>query len=210
MKKLIVFVLCALILVPCIIATEAEIDKTQKAEVTVEIVENKSQQEVICADVEIDKHEVERNKVINVISQNNPELTTEQVEGYADNIVKLSQDYELEPMLITSVMYQESRFDPNAISCCGAIGLMQVMPSTGKIFGYSRGDLFIPEHNMRAGTAYLKYLHDLYNGNSTKAISAYCHGPGNVSRGNYNLQYYHSVKRHFNEFKDVEGGADYE
>jgi membrane-bound lytic murein transglycosylase F len=58
--------------------------------------------------------------------------------------------------LLASVMYQESNFDPKAESWVGAIGLMQVMPATGKQFGFD--DLWEPQQNIRAGVRFLKFL----------------------------------------------------
>lgn len=63
--------------------------------------------------------------------------------------------------LLASIVYQESRFDPNAESWAGARGLMQVMPSTGKLFGVN--DLYNPESNVRAGVAYLEYLQEYWS-----------------------------------------------
>ncbi len=58
--------------------------------------------------------------------------------------------------LLASVVYQESNFDPKVESWVGAIGLMQVMPGTGKQFGFD--DLWDPHQNIRAGVQFLKFL----------------------------------------------------
>lgn len=60
--------------------------------------------------------------------------------------------------LITAQMYQESRFDPEAVSWVGAQGLMQVMPSTGEQLGFT--DLHDPHESIHAG---VKYMHQLIN-----------------------------------------------
>ncbi len=62
--------------------------------------------------------------------------------------------------LLASVMYQESNFDPRAVSWVGAIGLMQVMPETGKHFGF--GNLWDPNQNIDASVQFLKFLDDIW------------------------------------------------
>lgn len=58
--------------------------------------------------------------------------------------------------MISSIIYEESQFDPEALSWAGAMGLMQLLPTTAAEFGIH--DLFNPEANIRAGTAYLETL----------------------------------------------------
>jgi membrane-bound lytic murein transglycosylase F len=58
--------------------------------------------------------------------------------------------------LLASVAYQESNFDPNVKSWAGAIGLMQVMPETGRYFGVD--NLWDPALNIRTGVRFLKFL----------------------------------------------------
>jgi soluble lytic murein transglycosylase-like protein len=83
---------------------------------------------------------------------------------------------------ITSIVAAESNFDPGAISPKGAIGLMQLMPSTAQLFG---ADPAIPEQNVDAGTHYLRVLIDRYHKYRnwlTRVIAAYNAGPGVVDR----------------------------
>lgn len=62
--------------------------------------------------------------------------------------------------LLASQIYQESRFDPKAKSWAGAVGLMQLIPETGKRFGAN--NLYDPEQSIKAGISYLKYLDRLW------------------------------------------------
>ena len=62
--------------------------------------------------------------------------------------------------LLASLIYQESRFDPDVKSWAGAVGLMQLMPSTAQQFGVS--NLYNPKANVRAGTAYIDYLKEFW------------------------------------------------
>ena len=50
---------------------------------------------------------------------------------------------------------QESSFNPRAVSSCGAIGLLQLLPATAEELGFTKDELYIPERNLRAGITYL-------------------------------------------------------
>jgi membrane-bound lytic murein transglycosylase MltF len=62
--------------------------------------------------------------------------------------------------LIKCQIRQESAFNPNAVSPCGAVGLLQIMPATGQSLGVSREKLFDPETNLRTGISYLKQQYE--------------------------------------------------
>jgi len=86
----------------------------------------------------------------------------------------------IRPELVAAVVQAESRFKPTARSGAGAVGLMQLVPRTGRWMGAR--DLTNPVQNIAAGTKYLKYLHERFDGNETKMIAAYNAGEGNVKR----------------------------
>lgn len=86
----------------------------------------------------------------------------------------------IRPELVAAVVQAESRFKPTARSGAGAVGLMQLVPRTGRWMGAR--DLTNPVQNIAAGTKYLKYLHERFDGNETKMIAAYNAGEGNVRR----------------------------
>lgn len=73
-------------------------------------------------------------------------------------VKRYSAQYDLDWRLMTSQMYQESRFDPTAKSWVGALGLFQVMPQTARELGV--GDVTVPELGIHAG---IKYMHRLIN-----------------------------------------------
>ena len=77
-------------------------------------------------------------------------------------------------------MQTESNFKPTARSGVGAQGLMQLMPKTGRWMGGK--NLNNPADNVRAGTKYLKYLNERFDGDETKVLAAYNAGEGNVRR----------------------------
>jgi len=83
------------------------------------------------------------------------------------------------------MIYAESRFHADSVSGAGAVGIMQIMPSTGASIaselsesGYSVDKLYDPETNIRYGTWYIKGLLDKYDGNSDLAVAAYNAGSG--------------------------------
>ena len=86
----------------------------------------------------------------------------------------------IRPELVAAVVQAESRFKPTARSGAGAVGLMQLVPRTGRWMGAR--DLTNPVQNISAGAKYLRYLSDRFDGNETKMIAAYNAGEGNVKR----------------------------
>lgn len=82
----------------------------------------------------------------------------------------------IDPRLAVSLAYQESRFRPDAISPKGAVGIMQVMPATGKEMGFSAEDLADPSKNIDAGMMYLKRQIDKFQ-DPVVAVAAYNAGP---------------------------------
>jgi soluble lytic murein transglycosylase-like protein len=95
-------------------------------------------------------------------------------------IYKEAQKNSIAPELLAAVVHVESKSVPNARSHAGAVGLMQLVPRTGRWLGAR--DLANPQQNVTAGAKYLRYLTDRFNGNTRKAIAAYNAGEGNVRR----------------------------
>ena len=97
-----------------------------------------------------------------------------------------ARNYDLEPALLAAVIYQESKFDADARSDAGAVGLMQLQPETAKGIALRTGgskfrveDLTDPEINVRYGSWYLRHLLDKY-GDEELALAAFNAGQGNV------------------------------
>jgi peptidoglycan lytic transglycosylase len=97
-----------------------------------------------------------------------------------------ARNYDLEPALLAAVIYQESKFDAEARSDAGAVGLMQLQPETAKGIALRTGgsrfrvdDLTNPEINVRYGSWYLRHLLDKY-GDEELALAAFNAGQGNV------------------------------
>lgn len=97
-----------------------------------------------------------------------------------------AKNYDLSPTLLAAVIYAESKFDADARSDAGAVGLMQLLPETARGIavrtggdGFVDSDLLDPEINVRYGSWYLRHLLDKY-GDEKTALAAYNAGQRNV------------------------------
>jgi soluble lytic murein transglycosylase-like protein len=101
---------------------------------------------------------------------------------FGDIIYSEARKNNVAPELVAAVVNTESKFVPTARSGRGAIGLMQLVPKTGRWMGAR--DLTNPAQNISAGTKYLRYLSDRFGGDQQKMVAAYNAGEGNVRRFN--------------------------
>jgi len=102
------------------------------------------------------------------------------VASIEDHVKSFSEKQQIDPEFVASVIRQESRFNPKAVSPKGARGLMQLMPGTAQTLGVK--DLFDPAANIDGGTRYLHQLFEQYHGDTVKALAAYNAGPQRVDR----------------------------
>lgn len=108
---------------------------------------------------------------------------------YWDNLKTLAQEYELDPYILTAIIRRESVFDHQAESWAGAIGLMQIMPTTGAKIAKNLGDtnftveqLYSPLTNLRYGAFYFSQLLKRFHSNLYLALSAYNAGEHHTKR----------------------------
>ncbi len=115
---------------------------------------------------------------------------------YADQILKYSEKYDLEPGLVCAIINTESRFQTDAESHKGARGLMQLMPDTVDwavqnmdIENFSYDNIEDPDVNIEIGCWVLNYLSKQLNGNYELMAAAYNAGIGNVKKWLGNTDY---------------------
>ncbi|MCC5911765.1 MAG: lytic transglycosylase domain-containing protein [Clostridiaceae bacterium] len=115
---------------------------------------------------------------------------------YRDIIETYAEEYNVDPYLMVSIMRNESKFNPNAISRRDAKGLMQIAPITGgwaaeklNIEDYREDMLYDPDLNIRIGAWYLNILHREFDDRLQLIIAAYNAGNGNVSKWLQNPEY---------------------
>ena len=145
-------------------------------------------------------------------------------EEYHRLVEKYADKYSVPSELVFAIIKVESNFDSDVVSSAGAVGLMQIMPSTYEWLAsklgdeYSQDDLYNPETNIKYGTYYLQYLYSRF-GSWEKAIIAYNWGEGNFSdflasegytEGDYNSipaeetrNYVKKVMHHWKKYKEL-------
>ena len=100
--------------------------------------------------------------------------------SYLEIIYSKSDKYRIEPSLVSAVIKVESNWDIKAVSRNGAMGLMQLMPSTAKEMAVKNP--LDPKENIEGGIRYLRYLMDRFNDDLTLALAAYNAGPRKVEK----------------------------
>jgi soluble lytic murein transglycosylase len=135
--------------------------------------------------------EVMKRGVPNYFAVDVPELPRTYWEAlfpkaYWGDLKRFSSENELDPYLVASLIRQESEFNPNAISRANAVGLMQLLPVTGKkvakevkMHHYSPSQLYTPTVNLQLGTRYFKSMVDKF-GSFEYALAAYNAGSDRV------------------------------
>jgi hypothetical protein len=134
--------------------------------------------------------------------QGAPQFTRKKVaEDISPIIIKYAKLYNVSPFIIKAIIEVESAYNPNAISCSGACGLMQLKPSTAYDMGVN--NYWNPEKNIEAGTKYLRMMLDKFN-NLGIALAAYNQGPGAVERAGGNPPNYSAHRYIFKVLKTLE------
>ncbi len=111
------------------------------------------------------------------VPNTNPSVSTENI----DNLIeKYSESSNLDPNFVKAVVKQESGYNANATSHCGAMGLMQLMPATAQELGVTNA--YDAEQNISGGTKYLEGLMEKFAGNEELALAAYNAGPNAVAK----------------------------
>jgi soluble lytic murein transglycosylase len=106
---------------------------------------------------------------------------------YWSDLKRYSTFNGLDPYLVASLIRQESEFNPNAVSRANAVGLMQLLPKTGKLVAkqaklrrYNPSQLYTPAVNLELGTRYFRGMVDKFGGSFEYALAAYNAGSERV------------------------------
>lgn len=122
----------------------------------------------------------------------NARLSIEKARDYVTWLKDACGRYGMDESWMMAVIWQESTFNANC-EYYGAVGLMQIMVSTGRSLGLTVTDLYNPQMSIEYGTKYLSQKFERY-GNIERAIIAYNQGFYNVDRGTYTTSYLEGVK----------------
>jgi soluble lytic murein transglycosylase-like protein len=112
----------------------------------------------------------------------------------AEMVEAVSKKYDVDPLLVHSVISVESAYDSRAVSHKGAQGLMQLMPETARRFGVKNS--FDPLDNLEGGVRYLKYLDSLFPNDMTLKLAAYNAGEGAVWKYNNRVPPYRETREY--------------
>lgn len=123
----------------------------------------------------------------------NADLSYEKAAEYVKYIREASAEYGIDEIWIMAMLWQESWYDENC-EYKGALGLMQIMESTGRALGLTREQLFDPQMSIHYGVKYLSDQMEAFDGNLDLATLAYNQGPVRVSKGTYRTWYLEDVK----------------
>ena len=109
-------------------------------------------------------------------------------------IVESGKRNSVDPLLLYSIMHQESTFKRGAISPKGARGLMQLMPATARRFGVT--SIFDPRQNIEGGARYMRFLLNLFEGDVRLALAGYNAGEGAVKKYGHRVPPYRETQEY--------------
>ena len=121
-------------------------------------------------------------------------INWENQKRFAGIVAQAARTYQLDEALLHAVISTESGYDPRAISPKGAIGLMQIMPATGKRFGVT--NLNDPALNIEAGARYLRVLLRQFDNDLQLVLAAYNAGENAVLRHGRRIPPYRETRQY--------------
>ena len=127
-----------------------------------------------------------------------------QIDGY---LIDAGTKNGIDPLLLYSIMHQESSFKSHAISPKGARGLMQLMPGTAMRFGVT--NIFDPRQNIEGGARYVRFLLERFDGDVTLTLAGYNAGEGAVEKYGWRVppyaetqEYVRRISRRYSLLRD--------
>ena len=134
-----------------------------------------------------------------------PTTGTRRITEFDDLIVEHASRHSLQPDFVRAVIQAESAFNPRARSPKGAMGLMQLMPSTAA--EYRVANAYDPAENIRAGVAYLKSLLTRFSDDVSLALAAYNAGPKAVEKYGNAVPPYKETRNYVSKIRANAGAA---
>ncbi|MDX6558441.1 MAG: hypothetical protein QOF72_1490 [Blastocatellia bacterium] len=129
---------------------------------------------------------------------------SEQIDGY---LIDSGTRNGIDPLLLYSIMHQESSFKSHAISPKGARGLMQLMPGTAMRYGVT--NIFDPRQNIEGGARYVRFLLDRFDGDVNLTLAGYNAGEGAVEKYGWRIppyaetqEYVRRISRRYSLLRD--------
>jgi hypothetical protein len=129
---------------------------------------------------------------------------SEQIDGY---LIDSGIRNGIDPLLLYSIMHQESSFKSHAISPKGARGLMQLMPGTAMRYGVT--NIFDPRQNIEGGARYVRFLLDRFDGDVNLTLAGYNAGEGAVEKYGWRIppyaetqEYVRRISRRYSLLRD--------
>ena len=148
--------------------------------------------------------EPEKKEALNLKSKIDLKAQMTDIDEIVDTF---SSKYNIDGDFIKAIIKQESGFNPNATSKKGAMGLMQLMPSTAKSLGVINA--YNPWENVEGGVKYLKWLMDRFNNDEKLVLAAYNAGPnavkkyGGIPPYKETQNYVNSIMSAYNKIKEA-------
>ena len=148
--------------------------------------------------------EPEKKEAVNLKSKIDLKAQMTDIDEIVDTF---SSKYNIDGDFIKAIIKQESGFNPNATSKKGAMGLMQLMPSTAKSLGVINA--YNPWENVEGGVKYLKWLMDRFNNDEKLVLAAYNAGPnavkkyGGIPPYKETQNYVNSIMSAYNKIKEA-------
>ncbi len=131
----------------------------------------------------------------------NGDLSYEKAAEYTKYVKEAALEYDVDEVWIMAMLWQESWYDENC-EYKGALGLMQIMESTGRALGLSREQLFDPQLSIKYGVKYLRDQMNAFDNDIELATLAYNQGPVRVTKGTYRTWYLEDVKEKVSTIND--------
>jgi membrane-bound lytic murein transglycosylase MltF len=156
-------------------------------------------------DTPIDKKADKIYRDKSTTSTNVVRVKSEDTSDFHSIIHEKAETYDIDPSLIEAVIETESNWNSMAISRKGAMGLMQLMPSTASDMDVRNP--FNPEENIEGGTKYLKYLLNRFKGDLTLALAAYNAGPNAVEKYGYIIPPYNETRQYVSKVLSLYNGS---